>query len=95
MEIESLKESIGYEKKKYLELETHLNEFKACCTCCKRGKIKNDPEDCSSVDLDQPHNWEQEVEYSIPRFLLSSMKISKIFIDAPSSLIYSSRIDTL
>ncbi|KAL5144382.1 Kinesin-like protein KIN-6 [Glycine soja] len=60
MEIESLKESIGYEKKKYLELETHLNEFKACCTCCKRGKIKNDPEDCSSVDLDQPHNWEQE-----------------------------------
>ncbi|KAG5147276.1 hypothetical protein JHK82_014157 [Glycine max] len=68
MEIESLKESIGYEKKKYLELETHLNEFKACCTCCKRGKIKNDPEDCSSVDLDQPHNWEQEVEYIVARF---------------------------
>lgn len=68
MEIGSLKESVGYEKKKYLELETQLNEFMACCTCCKGGKIKNDPEDCSSVGLDQTHNREQEVEYSIPWF---------------------------
>nr|XP_007135998.1 hypothetical protein PHAVU_009G009500g [Phaseolus vulgaris]ESW07992.1 hypothetical protein PHAVU_009G009500g [Phaseolus vulgaris] len=60
MEIESLKESIGNEKTKYLEIETQLNEFKACCTCCKVGKIKNDPEDSSSVSLAQPHNSEQE-----------------------------------
>ncbi|XP_020236012.1 kinesin-like protein KIN-6 isoform X1 [Cajanus cajan] len=60
IEIESLKESIGYEKKKYLELETQLNEFKACCTCCKGVKIKNGPEECSSVGLDQPHNWDQQ-----------------------------------
>ncbi|TKY75259.1 Kinesin protein KIF18A [Spatholobus suberectus] len=60
MQIESLKESIGYEKKKCLELETQLNEFKARCTCCKGGKIENDPEDCSLVGLDQPHYCEQE-----------------------------------
>ncbi|KAK7409908.1 hypothetical protein VNO78_00302 [Psophocarpus tetragonolobus] len=60
MEIESLKESIGYEKEKYLELETQLNKFKACCTCFKGGKIKNDAEDCSSLGLDQPHNLKQE-----------------------------------
>ncbi|KAK7352235.1 hypothetical protein VNO80_17654 [Phaseolus coccineus] len=60
MEMESLKESIGNEKTKYLEIETQLNEFKACCTCCKVGKIKNDPEDSSSVSLAQPHNSEQE-----------------------------------
>nr|XP_007135996.1 hypothetical protein PHAVU_009G009500g [Phaseolus vulgaris]ESW07990.1 hypothetical protein PHAVU_009G009500g [Phaseolus vulgaris] len=60
MEIESLKESIGNEKTKYLEIETQLNEFKARCTCCKVGKIKNDPEDSSSVSLAQPHNSEQE-----------------------------------
>ncbi|KAK7351760.1 hypothetical protein VNO77_11439 [Canavalia gladiata] len=59
-EIESLKKSIGCEKKKYLELEAQLNEFKACCTCCKGGKVKTDPEDCSSVGPNERHNWEQQ-----------------------------------
>ncbi|CAJ1973202.1 unnamed protein product [Sphenostylis stenocarpa] len=77
IEIESLKENIGNEKKKYLELETQLNELKADCICCKGGQIKNDPEDFSSVGLAQPHNSEQEVEYSISGFLLSCMKISE------------------
>ncbi|KAL2346236.1 hypothetical protein Fmac_000236 [Flemingia macrophylla] len=72
IEIESLKGSIGYEKKKCLELETQLNEFKAFCTCCKGREIKNGPEDCSSVGLDQPHNWEQQETFhaqssSVPR----------------------------
>lgn len=42
MEIQSLRESIGYERKKYLELETEMNEFKASCTCCKGAKVKAD-----------------------------------------------------
>ncbi|MED6146321.1 hypothetical protein PIB30_033431 [Stylosanthes scabra] len=37
-EIKSLKECIGSEKEKFLVLETEFNEFKARCTCCKRGK---------------------------------------------------------
>jgi len=69
MEIESHKVSIGIEKTKYLEIETQLNEFKAFCTCCKVGRIKNDPEDCLSVSLAQPHNAEQQVECNIPKFL--------------------------
>ncbi|KAK7310974.1 hypothetical protein RJT34_08799 [Clitoria ternatea] len=60
LEIESLKGSAGCEKQKYLELETRLNEFKACCICSKGAKVKTDTEDCSSVCLGQPHNWEQE-----------------------------------
>lgn len=40
MEMRSLKESIEYEKKKYLVLETEFNEFKACCTCSEGGKVK-------------------------------------------------------
>ncbi|XP_017435274.1 kinesin-like protein KIN-6 isoform X2 [Vigna angularis] len=60
MEIESLKESIVNEKTKYWKIETQLNEFKANCTCCKVGNIKNDPEYCSSVSLVQPHIAEQQ-----------------------------------
>ncbi|XP_045804083.1 kinesin-like protein KIN-6 isoform X3 [Trifolium pratense] len=55
----SLNESIGYEKKKNIELETQLNEFRAAC-CCKGGNEKIDTEDCSSVDHDHPHNLDQE-----------------------------------
>ncbi|XP_022636750.1 kinesin-like protein KIN-6 isoform X2 [Vigna radiata var. radiata] len=60
MEIESLKESIVNEKTKYWEIETQLNDFKANCTCCKVGNIKNDAEYCSSVSLVQPHISEQQ-----------------------------------
>ncbi|XP_027354591.1 kinesin-like protein KIN-6 [Abrus precatorius] len=63
MEIESRKESIGFEKKKFLELERQFNEFKACCTCCKGGKVKTEPVYCSSVDVDQPNNWKQEEKF--------------------------------
>ncbi|XP_061373289.1 kinesin-like protein KIN-6 [Gastrolobium bilobum] len=85
-EIQSLKESIGYEKKKYLELETQFNEFKACCTCCKGLKVKTDPEDCSSVGPVQQHNWEQEVVYCIPRFLVFRLKLIEETFCAESSL---------
>lgn len=78
MEIESLKESIVNEKTKYWEIETQLNDFKANCTCCKVGNIKNDAEYCSSVSLVQPHISEQQVEYSFPEFLLPCMKISEV-----------------
>jgi len=88
MEIENLKESIANEKTKYSEIETQLNEFKANCTCCKVDNIKSDPEDCSSVSLVQPHNSEQEVEYSFPEFLLPCMKISEVFIYAISLLVH-------
>ncbi|XP_019438062.1 PREDICTED: kinesin-like protein KIN-6 isoform X3 [Lupinus angustifolius] len=40
MEIQSLKESIEYEKKKYLVLKKEFSEFKACCTWSEEGKVK-------------------------------------------------------
>ncbi|KAK2446515.1 ATP binding microtubule motor family protein [Trifolium repens] len=55
----SLNESIEYEKKKNIELEKQLNEFRAAC-CCKGGNEKIDTEDCSSVHDDHPHNLDQE-----------------------------------
>lgn len=42
----------------------------------------NHIEDCSSVDLDYPHNLDQEVEYCILTFLFSCMKIIEVLIDA-------------
>ena len=50
MELQSLKESLEFEKKKNLDLERELNDFKARCTCCKREKVKIDLE--SQLDLD-------------------------------------------
>lgn len=82
MEILNLKESIEYEKKKNLELEIQMNEFRACCTCCKGGKVKTSTEDCSSVDLDHPRNLDQEVEYFIHIFLFSCLKIIEVSVDA-------------
>lgn len=82
LEIQSLKESIGDEKKKSLELETQLNEFKACCTCSKGGIEKTDTEDSSSVATPQLHNLDREVEYYIPWFLLSFVKSIHISVDA-------------
>ncbi|XP_057746850.1 kinesin-like protein KIN-6 isoform X2 [Arachis stenosperma] len=62
-EIQSLKECIGYEKEKVLVLETEFNEFKAHCTCCKRGKestkpklVESDeepPPTCSQLDFEK------------------------------------------
>ncbi|KAE9586709.1 hypothetical protein Lal_00004444 [Lupinus albus] len=40
MEIQSLKESIGYEKNKYLVLKKEFSEFKACRTWSEGGKVK-------------------------------------------------------
>ncbi|KAJ1387629.1 P-loop containing nucleoside triphosphate hydrolase [Sesbania bispinosa] len=79
MEIQSLRDSIGYEKKKYLELETQLNEFKVCCTCCKGGRVKTDTDDCLSVGLDRPHNLDQEETRNVqassePRLNLSNQE---------------------
>ncbi|KEH36252.1 kinesin-like protein KIN-6 isoform X2 [Medicago truncatula] len=59
-EILSLKESIGHEKEKNLELDMQLNEFRAACTCYKGRNEKSDTEDCSPVDLDHLHNFDQE-----------------------------------
>ncbi|XP_050880934.1 kinesin-like protein KIN-6 isoform X1 [Lathyrus oleraceus] len=59
-EILGLKEIIGYEKEKNLELETQLNAFRAACTCCGGGNGKTNIEDCSLVDLDHRHNLDQE-----------------------------------
>ncbi|WVZ18199.1 hypothetical protein V8G54_005521 [Vigna mungo] len=92
MEIESLKESIVNEKTKYWEIETQLNDFKANCTCCKVGNIKNDAEYCSSVSLVQPHISEQQVEYSFREFLLPCiMKISEETFHSESSFL--ARVD--
>ncbi|XP_016167426.1 kinesin-like protein KIN-6 isoform X2 [Arachis ipaensis] len=62
-EIQSLKECIGYEKEKLLVLETEFNEFKAHCTCCRKGKespkpklVESDEEPtptCSQLDFEK------------------------------------------
>ncbi|XP_058785455.1 kinesin-like protein KIN-6 [Vicia villosa] len=75
-EILSLKESIGYEKERNLELETQLNAFRAACTCCKGGNEKTNIEDGSLVDLDHLHDLDQEETFeaespSEPRIDLS------------------------
>ncbi|KAL5073860.1 hypothetical protein RYX36_012844 [Vicia faba] len=75
-EILSLKESIGYEKKRNLELQTQLNAFRAACTCCKGGNEKTNIEDGSLVDLDHLHDLDQQETFeaessSEPRIDLS------------------------
>lgn len=50
-----------------------LNEFRAACTCYKGRNEKSDTEDCSPVDLDHLHNFDQEVEYHTHMFLFSCL----------------------
>jgi hypothetical protein len=84
----SLNESIEYEKKKNIELEKQLNEFRAAC-CCKGGNEKIDTEDCSSVHDDHPHKLDQEVEYCTNIFLFSFLKIIEDSVNATSLYLIS------
>lgn len=54
MEIQSLKNNIEYEKKKNMDLEAEMNEYKASCTCCKGGKVKIDSACQLKLDAAEP-----------------------------------------
>ncbi|XLU66338.1 hypothetical protein S245_025391 [Arachis hypogaea] len=78
-EIQSLKECIGYEKEKLLVLETEFNEFKAHCTCCKRGKESTKPKLVESDEEPTPTCSQLDFEKSNREVLNSLSKNQNSF----------------